>query len=262
VVAQRVPLQLLRIGPLYLIGIPGEVTITAGLRLRRTVAAIVGADLHDVLVAGYSNGYIHYVTTPEEYEAQRYEGASTLYGRWELPALQQTVAMLAHRMQTGSTVEEGPPTVDLSPRYRTPRDRFVPDTAPPGMSFGDVVVEPRGTYNAGQRVTITFVGAHPDNELHRGGTYLLVQRSVDEGWQSVRDDGDWDTRFAWKAGSGGASEVTISWDIAEDTPAGRYRILYFGESRAEGGALRTFAGESPVLAVTGAARPARSHDGR
>ena len=262
VVAQRVPVQLLRIGPLYLIGIPGEVTITAGLRLRRTVAAVVGAELHNVLVAGYSNGYIHYVTTPEEYDAQRYEGASTLFGRWELPALQQTVAKLADRMQTGSAVEEGPPTVDLSHRRRPPRDRSGPDTAPPGTSFGDVVVEPRDTYEAGQRVTITFVGAHPDNRMHRGGTYLHVQRWVDEGWQSIRDDGDWDTRFVWKARPGGASEVTISWDIAGDAPAGRYRILYCGESRAQGGALRSFAGESPAFAVTGAAGPATGHEGR
>lgn len=76
-VQERVPVQLLRIGQLYLIGMPGEVTITAGLRMRRAVAAVVGADLHDVLVAGYSNAYIHHVTTPEEYDAQRYEGGST-----------------------------------------------------------------------------------------------------------------------------------------------------------------------------------------
>ena len=107
VVAQYVPVQLLRMGQLYLIGIPGEVTIVAGLRLRRTVAAVVGAALEDVLVAGYSNGYIHYVTTPEEYEEQQYEGASTLFGRWELPALQQTAAALATAMRDGTAVDPG-----------------------------------------------------------------------------------------------------------------------------------------------------------
>jgi neutral ceramidase len=250
VVAQRVPVQLLRIGPLYLIGIPGEVTITAGLRLRRTVAGIVGADLQNVLVAGYSNGYIHYVTTPEEYDAQQYEGGSTLFGRWELPALQQTAAALARAMQSGSVLPEGNPTADLSHRFTRHRDRRGPDAAPRGTSFGAVVVEPRSAYAAGQRATVTFVGAHPDNELHRGGTYLEVQRSVGDGWVTVRDDGDWDTRFAWKQGLKGESEVTVSWDIPEDAAPGRYRIRYLGEAKDDRGVLHGFAGLSPVFVVT------------
>ncbi|MGB8402810.1 MAG: neutral/alkaline non-lysosomal ceramidase N-terminal domain-containing protein, partial [Mycobacterium sp.] len=106
-VQERVPVQLIRIGQLYLIGIPGEVTIVAGLRLRRTVAAIVGAELADVLVVGYSNAYIHYVTTPEEYLEQRYEGGSTLFGRWELPALQQVAAELAVAMRDGRPAPVG-----------------------------------------------------------------------------------------------------------------------------------------------------------
>ena len=74
-------MHLVRLGRLYLIGIPGEVTIVAGLRLRRAVAEVVGAELDDVLVAGYVNSYIHYVTTPEEYDGQRYEAGSTMFGR-------------------------------------------------------------------------------------------------------------------------------------------------------------------------------------
>jgi neutral ceramidase len=251
VVAQRVPVQLLRIGPLYLIGIPGEVTITAGLRLRRTVAGIVGADLHDVLVAGYSNGYIHYVTTPEEYDAQQYEGGSTLFGRWELPALQQTAAVLALAMRRGSILLEGNPTADLSHRvkrhYEESKKR--PDAAPPGMSFGDVVVAPRRTYAVSQRVTVTFVGAHPDNELHRGGTYLEVQRSEGGGWVTVRDDGDWDTRFVWKRGLKGESEATVSWDIPEDAASGQYRMRYLGEAKDHRGVVHVFVGVSPDFEV-------------
>lgn len=250
VVAQRVPVQLLGIGSLYLIGIPGEVTIMAGLRLRRTVAGIVGADLHDVLVAGYSNGYIHYVTTPEEYDAQRYEGASTLFGRWELPALQQIAAALAHSLRSGSRPEEGRATADLSHRHRASRDRPGPDVAPPGFLFGEVVVAPRTTYVAGQRVTVTFVGAHPDNESHRGGTYLEVQQSAGPGWRTIRDDGDWDTRFVWKRTHRGASEVTVTWDVPADAPAGRYRIRYQGEVKDEGGGLHTLVGISPAFAVS------------
>ncbi|HVA06650.1 MAG TPA: neutral/alkaline ceramidase, partial [Acidimicrobiales bacterium] len=250
VVAQRVPVQLLRVGRLFLIGIPGEVTITAGLRLRRTVAGIVDADLRDVLVAGYSNGYIHYITTPEEYEAQQYEGASTLFGKWELPALQQTVAALARALRSGTPVESGPPTADLSGRHRARRDRVRADLAPPGSSLGDVVVAPRASYKIGDRVHVVFVGAHPNNDLHRGGTYLRVECRSDGGWFTVHDDGDWSTRFSWRRLKEGRSEVTVVWDIPDDTEAGEYRISYAGDGRSADGAIRPFTGMTPAFSVT------------
>jgi neutral ceramidase len=250
VVAERAPVQLLRIGPLYLIGIPGEVTITAGLRLRRTVAAIVGADLENVLVAGYSNGYIHYVTTPEEYDAQRYEGASTLFGRWELPALVQTAALLATAMHDGSVPPMGPPTADLSHRHRPRRRRSAFDAPPPGSSFGDVVVAPRAVYLPGQRVKVTFVGGHPGNDLRRGGTFLEVQHRQASGWHTVADDGDWATRFQWSRVDKSGSEVTILWDIPGDAGAGTYRIRYTGEARVGSGALHPVIGTSPEFKVS------------
>ena len=42
-----------------------------------------------------------------------------------------------------------------------------------------------------------FAGAHPNNDLRRGGTYLEVQRQVGDGWVRVADDGDWSTTFRW-----------------------------------------------------------------
>jgi neutral ceramidase len=259
VVAQRVPVQLLRLGQLYLIGIPGEVTITAGLRLRRTVAAIVGADLHDVLVAGYSNGYIHYVTTPEEYQEQQYEGGSTLFGRWELPALQQTAAELATSMRDGIAVLPGAPTADISRRHKRQRDRATLDVAPAGRAFGDVVVTPRASYEAGQRVTVVFVAAHPNNLLHRGGTYTEVQRLRGKKWSTVRDDGDWDTRFTWTRLRKGESEISVSWQIPARAPKGEYRILYHGDALVEGRELQPFTGASPAFEVV---PPPKSSTGR
>jgi neutral ceramidase len=252
IVAQRVPVQLLRIGSLYLIGIPGEVTIVAGLRLRRTVAEIVGADLSDVLVAGYSNGYIHYVTTPEEYGAQRYEGGSTLYGRWELPALQQTAAALAIAMRDGSAVDEGQPTEDLSGRHRKEKRRTSADATEVHTSFGDVLVDARETYQAGQRAVVTFAGAHPNNDLHRGDTYLRVEHLDDGTWRTVQDDGDWATRFIWQRRPGGCSEVTVRWDIPGTVTAGSYRIAYTGDAMDGTGSLRSFTGSSRIFEVASA----------
>lgn len=227
---ERVPVQLVRIGPLYLIGIPGEVTIVAGLRLRRTVAAIVGAQLEDVLVAGYSNAYIHYVTTPEEYEAQRYEGGSTMFGRWELGAFCQTAARLAESMRDGVAAPAGPRPARIR-RPRPARDRQRIDRAPEGHRLGDLVVAPRPGYRRGEQVRAVFVGANPNHRLRRRGTYLAVERRSEQGWRRVADDGDWSTKLSWKRRRGSVSEITVTWDIPGEAELGEYRIRYTGDAR-------------------------------
>jgi neutral ceramidase len=235
---ERVPVQLVRLGSLYLIGIPAEATIVAGLRLRRTVAAIVGAEVRDVLVAGYANAYVHYVTTPEEYGAQRYEGGSTLFGRWELAALQQTVADLATAMRDGrpSPRGEAPPPLSTP---RAARTRAAADQPPPGRRLGDVLTGPRPSYRPGDVARAVFAGAYPNNDLRRGRTYLEVQHHADGGgaWLRVADDGDWSTKLRWSRVGRATSEIAVTWAIPPDTPPGRYRICYHGDRRDPAGRL-------------------------
>lgn len=235
------PVQLLRIGQLYLLGIPAEVTIVAGLRLRRTVADIVGAELRNVLVAGYSNGYLHYVTTPEEYEDQRYEGGSTLFGRWELPALQQVAAGLATAMREQRPAPDGTPPAEPS-RGRRSRRRAKPDEPAAGHQFGDVVQPPQPQYRPGATVSAVFSGAYPNNDLHRGGTYLRVERETGDGWSTIADDGDWSTTFGWQRTGRHGSTITVTWTVPEDTAAGRYRLRYDGDARDRDGRISAFTG--------------------
>ena len=44
--------------------------------------AISPTGVKDVVLSGYSNEYLHYFTTPQEYEMQHYEGGHTVYGTW------------------------------------------------------------------------------------------------------------------------------------------------------------------------------------
>ena len=246
-VQERIPVQLVRLGSLYLIGLPAEITIVSGLRLRRAVADIVDAPLSHVLVAGYSNGYIHYVTTPEEYVAQRYEAGSTMYGRWELPALVQTASLLAAAMRDGKPVEPGTPPPDLSARAKARRGAR-PDAAV-GGAFGAVLVTPRAAYRPGDTVYAEFVGAYPNNDLHRGATFVEVQRESADGWVRIADDGDWSTRFSWRRARRAGSRVTISWDVPEDVEPGQYRLVYSGDELQAGGALRPFTSATDAFAV-------------
>lgn len=243
------PVQLLRIGQLYLIGIPAEVTIVAGLRLRRTVAEIVGAELRDVLVAGYSNGYLHYVTTPEEYDEQRYEGGSTLFGRWELPALQQVVAELATAMREQRPAPEGQRPAEPSRRRRS-RRRAKPDELPGSQRFGDVLAAPLPAYAPGTTVSAVFAGAYPNNDLHRGGTYVRVEHQTGGEWSTVADDSDWSTTFRWRRAGRRGSTITVTWTIPDDTPAGQYRLRYDGDARDRNGRISAFTGATEPFEIS------------
>ncbi|RJS46813.1 neutral/alkaline non-lysosomal ceramidase N-terminal domain-containing protein [Nocardioides cavernaquae] len=247
-VQQKVPVQLMRIGQLNLVGMPGEVTIVSGLRLRRTVAAIVGAPLRNVLVQGYANAYLHYVTTPEEYSADQYEGASTLFGRYELPALMQVSARLATAMRGGVAVPLGLKERDRSSeQVVSPLTDLPPDAAPLLGSFGQVTAAPASAYTRGALVSVTFAAANPNNNLHLGGTYLAVERRVDGGWRRIADDGDWSTKFTWAMGFPN-STATITWQTGATTVPGTYRIRYFGDQRS-GGSTSPFVGTSPAFSL-------------
>jgi neutral ceramidase len=242
-----VPVQLIRIGPLYLVGVPGEATIVSGLRLRRAAADVLGADLRDVLAAGYSNGYIHYITTPEEYLEQRYEGGSTLFGRWELPALEQAVRALATAIRDASPVPRGPRPPQLTVPRAAPQPP--PDQAPDGREFGAQLQPPRASYHPGEQAEAGFAAAHLANDLHRGGSYLRIQCAGDDGWVTVADDGDWSTVLRWRSEGHGRSSVTITWTIPDDAAPGTYRIRFDGDAADPAGTVTPFTGTSAEFRV-------------
>ncbi|MES2638376.1 MAG: neutral/alkaline non-lysosomal ceramidase N-terminal domain-containing protein [Myxococcota bacterium] len=82
-IPQVLPAQILRLGDLVIAGVPLEPSTVAG---RRIAAAITRAPGETVIVNGYANAYAGYLVTPEEYDAQHYEAACTMFGRWTLPA--------------------------------------------------------------------------------------------------------------------------------------------------------------------------------
>lgn len=122
-VPQVLPVQLLRIGTVAVLGVPGELTTMAGRRLRTTVLdAVSTTGVMHVALGTYANEYSQYVTTAEEYASQQYEGASTLFGPHTLAAYQQVAAGLATAMARGLPSKPGPPptpwTAPAQRRYR------------------------------------------------------------------------------------------------------------------------------------------------
>ncbi|MFW5925085.1 MAG: neutral/alkaline non-lysosomal ceramidase N-terminal domain-containing protein [Myxococcota bacterium] len=114
------PMHVVRIGEAVVATVPGEMTTTGGLRLRRRLARRTGVDR--VAIVGLANGYLQYITTAAEYSAQHYEGASTLYGPW-------TWGFFADRLTQLAGALDGDPLGD-----DWERDRVRPGEVRPGRS--------------------------------------------------------------------------------------------------------------------------------
>ncbi len=243
------PLQLVRVGPLYLATLPGEPTIMTGYRIRRQLAQTLGTDVQHVLVMGYTNAYTEYITTPEEYAEQDYEGGSTLFGPWTQPAYMQELDKLAQAMSHGTVVVNTLQPRDLSCCQMNFQTGVVMDLPPLGKSFGSVLKDAAVAYKVGDTVAVRFQSAHPKNKLHRNGTFLEVQRWNGSQWVSVADDGDWSTKYRWTRTFGAESVVDINWAIPAGTPAGSYRIVHYGDAKSLWGSISAFSGTSRVFAV-------------
>lgn len=99
--------------------------------------------------------------------------------------------------------------------------------------MGDILVAPRSSYRRGEQVRVVFIGAHPNNRLRRGDSYLAVEHHMDGAWKRMADDGDWSTKLHWTGRKGSVSEITITWDIPDSVAPGEYRIRYTGDARLD-----------------------------
>ncbi|MFW0789912.1 neutral/alkaline non-lysosomal ceramidase N-terminal domain-containing protein [Gordonia sp. CPCC 205333] len=248
---QVVPIQIICIGDLVLCGAPAEFTIVAGLRVRRTVSNALGVSLENVLLQGYANAYAGYVTTPEEYVSQQYEGGETLFGRYTLCAYMQEFDRLARSLVSGRHLDLGPRPPNTNNNLINLLPPIPPDTSIVGHRYGDVVNAPATRYAPSSTAVVQFCGAHPNNRIRTGSSYFVVERYTGGRWETAYDDNDWCTELKWERpnGSQTASLITITWRVPAQVLAGRYRIRYFGDQRSASGALTAFTGTSPALMV-------------
>lgn len=91
----QAPIGIYRLGNWALVALPGEITTMLGDRIRRHVASKLAPVPDRVLLIGLAGGHVSYVTTPEEYEAQHYEGAQNIYGAATGPLLAHELGNLA-----------------------------------------------------------------------------------------------------------------------------------------------------------------------
>ncbi|KXZ50831.1 hypothetical protein GPECTOR_15g517 [Gonium pectorale] len=182
-------ITLLRLGRLLIACVPGEFSTMAGRRLKRALAerfaAAAAAGGHgvadqaegsaggagagggsgagagfEVVISGLTGTYSSYVTTWEEYQVQRYEGASTLYGPHTLDAYLQEFLRLADAMIEGRPVASGVRPPDLQAKQVSLLAPVVLDWVPPGARFGGVTQQPQPSYLPGQTASAVFRRVH------------------------------------------------------------------------------------------------------
>ncbi|KAK0479399.1 Neutral/alkaline nonlysosomal ceramidase [Armillaria luteobubalina] len=254
-----VDIQMLRVGNFVMLIMPGELTTMSGRRIREAIRAeLISSGILDenayVALAGPANTYAHYVATREEYGAQRYEGASTIFGQYTLEAYIDKYTSLVPflgRSPSGTPASDAPPAEQTSKAISL-QTGVVFDAAPIGKHFGDVLTDVKASYAVGDTVTAQFVGANPRNNLRLGSTFLTVDHQVSGQWVTVKSDAHPSTTLKWNRTSTilGTSTVDISWTIESGTPSGTYRIVYYGDHKPLIGSISSFSGVSSTFTVS------------
>lgn len=250
-----VDVQILRIGQLVILCVPGEFTTMSGRRLTSAVRAELEkayGNLH-IVVAGLTNTYSSYITTYEEYQIQRYEGASTIYGPHTLQAYVQEFVKMAKAMVNGSDVPPGPSPPDLLDSQLSLLPGVIFDAVPIGKKFGDVIKDVKSTsIFMGDTVEAQFRSANPRNDLRTNGTFLAVEvLGLDGGWVQVYSDNDLNTEFHWHKPTrlDPFSKATVRWAIGDEEQEGLYRLRHFGNYKTLFGDIYEFEGSSRTFYV-------------
>ena len=170
------PLFALRIGQTLLVGLPGEPTIAMAYSIERALLEATGCSRGAVLPC--CGDYGGYFATEAEYEAQHYEGSSTLYGRHSAAYLQTRLLEMVGQGPTPAV--PGPVkfrTIDGDEVFR-PTDRIAAGPADPQWVVRTPVhLRFRWYMPAGARVVF---GNSP---------WVRLTELVDGTWEDVLVDG-------------------------------------------------------------------------
>ncbi|MFL6022593.1 MAG: neutral/alkaline non-lysosomal ceramidase N-terminal domain-containing protein [Marmoricola sp.] len=179
-----IPIHLLRIGAAAVVGVPFETTVEAGRRIGDAVLDSA-LDVRTAFVSSLVNDHTDYLTTPEEYTAQYYEGASVLFG----PHQQEWTAGQARRL-----ADDHAAGVASAPRARS-------------FDFGvhRYLAEPTGKPVARVFDTVRFVEATASEDTFWEQTWTdvapgdlrwheplaRVEVSAGDAWTTAADDQGW-----------------------------------------------------------------------
>jgi neutral ceramidase len=215
-VPHAVPLLALRIGPRLVVSLPGEGTKEVGARIKAAAAeAVRGSGIDKVVLSGLANEFILYLTTPEEYDRQHYEGGNTQFGRESSVLVQNNITRLAGTLAHG---QPAPPAFPFDPTN---------GVRPTGPAYGSGAAsagdpaQPVSSYRRLRRATFAWDGGALGLDRPVDRAFVTAQRRDRRGrWRAY--DSDLGLGMLWTVSAGGRYQVR--WEIPLSAPRGAYRL--------------------------------------
>jgi len=242
-------LTISRLGSLAIVAMPAEITTMSARRIREAVKGALGDWAKHIVIAGYANGYAGYITTPEEYQTQQYEGGHTLHGKWTLPAYLQTLTPLAKSLNDSSVKLSALQYDDW--RGKAPvMDLFFEtvDEIPEGKSFGEVISLDTTVIKKGEKVSVAFWSGNPSTGYRSDDAFVSIERKQGDVWHPVLSDMAWSTIIRWEE-EGDGMVARVSWTVPEKMQSGTYRIKHLGNYRLNTQEFQQFESHSPQFRV-------------
>jgi neutral ceramidase len=228
---KAVPLTVARVGERLIGTIPGEMSVDMGRRVRAALRSAAPPGVAGIQLSGLANEYLSYFVTPEEYDAQHYEGGSTMYGRQASVLMQEELVRLTGQLRSGQPA--------ATPYAADPRNGVV-DTAAPfgtGASSATAVAQPATTQRFA-RAGFSWTGALKGLDMPLGKPFVSVQRLSGGGWRPAADDAG--LQVVWRVDDNGRYDA--QWEVPWDEPVGLHRIVVTGNHyRLVSGAFRVVA---------------------
>jgi neutral ceramidase len=203
----------IRIGDRLLLGAPGEPSVEMGRRFRRAVEPVLPDGVTDPFLVGLSNDYMGYLTTPEEYDMQHYEGGHTVYGLWTSLLAQSTFVELSRALATGAPAPAPSQPAELG------------GTAPGGRGVGEggvagsLVEAPAGRVPRMSAFRVAWEGAEGGVDRPLDDPFLVLERRARAGWERV--DTDLGLAFLWRETGGRYGAI---YDVGPGLGAGVHRV--------------------------------------
>uniref|UniRef100_A0A803SPP9 Neutral ceramidase n=1 Tax=Anolis carolinensis TaxID=28377 RepID=A0A803SPP9_ANOCA len=234
-----IDIQIITVGSLAILALPGEFSYEFESH---------GKTEMNVVLSGLCNIYTHYIATYEEYQIQRYEGASTLFGPHTLSAYIQLYRGLAKAIAEGTARDlpnlPEPPILNVTDLTFLP---IIRDAKPLDRNYGDVLQDVQPKYRMVGTLLLLY------KTFVTNFTFLTVEKydNTSNHWKVMYNDASWDTRFTWQKDIWGRSTSIVQWHISNNTEPGTYRIQYFGHSKELLRPIRSFSGSSLQFEVSG-----------
>lgn len=94
------PFQILKLGDIVFLYVPGEISVMAGRRLKELVKnELASTGVKEIFITSYANAYMGYIVTPEEYDQQCYEGGHCVYGRETITGIMKGFLYLCKKIR-------------------------------------------------------------------------------------------------------------------------------------------------------------------